>query len=262
MKKLRILFLALLCFLLFSTAYAGLLFDGVDDQVTCGRVIEIESVSAFSSSVWFKQDTLDVRGWLYNKGSFTVLAKTLSLFTYDDGNLYVEVHGNTNRGYLDYSAYVTAGEWAHLGVVFDGGGAANSDRLKLYINGVQRTLTYGGTIPATTTDSIANLLLGHIDTGAADLRYDDYLGSIALWDTDLSATEMAYLGGSRTRLMPSQVQPANLVLYYLINEGPDGTSADGDNLRDSSDSGNTGTGSDGANNTGLDWQAEQVLSYP
>ncbi|MHC4792294.1 MAG: LamG-like jellyroll fold domain-containing protein, partial [Planctomycetota bacterium] len=156
----------------------------------------------------------------------------------------------------------TAGEWAHLGVVFDGGGAANADRLKLYINGTQRTLTYAGTIPATTTDSTANLLLGYVDTGGADLRYDDYLGSIALWDVALSATEMAYLGGARTRLMPSQVQPANLVLYYLMNEGPDGTSADGDTLRDSSDSGNTGTGQDGANNTGLDWQAGQVLSYP
>ena len=43
-------------------------------------------------------------------------------------------------------------------MVFDGGGATNADRLKLYINGNPITLTYTGTIPTQTGTMLINTM--------------------------------------------------------------------------------------------------------
>ncbi|MCK4817134.1 hypothetical protein KA005_15295 [bacterium] len=53
------------------------------------------------------------------------------------------------------------------------------------------------------------------------------------------------------RNMPLQIEPAN-----PVNDGPDGTSADGDMVTDQSGSGNNGTGLDGANDSKLTWRSK------
>lgn len=56
----------------------------------------------------------------------------------DDGGNYVDT---TNAG-------ITTGTWNHVSVVYDGVQAA-SNRIKIFVNGSQKTTTIGGTIPAT-----------------------------------------------------------------------------------------------------------------
>jgi hypothetical protein len=64
-----------------------------------------------------------------------------------DGNtaFFVGV-GSNNVGY--FADPVTNGNWGHFVVVFDGSQGTNAGRLKIYANGTNQTLTFGGTIPA------------------------------------------------------------------------------------------------------------------
>lgn len=42
-----------------------------------------------------------------------------------------------------------AGEWHHIAMAYDGAGALNPDRLKVWFDGVEKSLIFSGTIPST-----------------------------------------------------------------------------------------------------------------
>lgn len=89
------------------------------------------------------------------------------------------------------------------------------------------------------------------------------VNDVAIWKgVAVSGAELSLSYNSRVKHMPLQIQPLNLVAYLPMDDGQDGTSADGATVSDMSGNGNNGTGDDGANNTGLTWKAEEVLSYP
>ena len=52
------------------------------------------------------------------------------------------------QGWFDYSTVINAGELFTWGIVFDGSLSGNANRLKLFINGVQQTLTFDVTVDA------------------------------------------------------------------------------------------------------------------
>ena len=53
----------------------------------------------------------------------------------------------------NYAATISEDEWFHAVFVFDGSGGTNADRAKIYVNGLQRSLTFSANpIPATTAD--------------------------------------------------------------------------------------------------------------
>lgn len=66
---------------------------------------------------------------------------------FSDGVCYCTCeNGGSSYGYVSES-YTLA--WRHFALVFDGTATGNQNRLKLYINGAQKNLTFIGTIPAT-----------------------------------------------------------------------------------------------------------------
>jgi len=65
-------------------------------------------------------------------------------------------------GQTQAAQYLRGGTTAHVVVVFNGAGATNADRLKVYVNGDLATLTFAGTIPAAFGDlSGANFTVGY-----------------------------------------------------------------------------------------------------
>jgi hypothetical protein len=74
-------------------------------------------------------------------------------------------YGRTGTGAL------TTGQTTCLVAVYDGAGAANADRLKIYINGQAQTLTFSGTIPAAIgTHAGTTYLCGHPSTNTRTLN--------------------------------------------------------------------------------------------
>ena len=162
----------------------------------------------------------------------------------------IQVYGSTEQ--LDDNA------WHHLAYTYDGSG--NASGVSFYVDGVGETENIR---LDTLTGSILNnhpfrLFMRH--DGGADL--EGIIGEIAVWSVELSAAEVSRLASAESRHMPLQIQAAGLVSYHTLDDEEDGTSADGDTFLDYSGNGNTATGDDGANNTGLTARAEEVLSYP
>ena len=52
------------------------------------------------------------------------------------------------------------GQWSHMLMLYDGTQSSNADKLKVYINGVQQTLAFFGTIPTTVPDTTYAFRIG------------------------------------------------------------------------------------------------------
>lgn len=71
-------------------------------------------------------------------------------------------------------------------LVFDGSGAANADRLKMYIEGSPQSLTFTGTIPASTT------LTGTLDMGiGSGYQSEGSFELVEIYDSALTAEEVS-----------------------------------------------------------------------
>ena len=125
-------------------------FDGNADYVNMGTLPGVlDNVSVFTISCWVN--------WPIGPGNYDIV-----LGKYSDSTHAVSLNANATGTYLAFSVcngstsyayisdFVLVGVWYHLVFVFDGAGATNSDRLKIYSNGQQRTLTFNGTIPSAT----------------------------------------------------------------------------------------------------------------
>lgn len=125
---------------------------GTTAYLTAGDITQLNSASAFTLSGWARQTASNEARVFAGKGdSGTALILTE---TYSDGNWYVEVrNGGTTYAYLpSYKTYAPAGSWFHWAMVYNGTAATDAGKLKLYINGVEMSLTYAGPIPSTTAN--------------------------------------------------------------------------------------------------------------
>jgi methionine-rich copper-binding protein CopC len=105
---------------------------------------------------------------------------------YSDGNLYaLAAAGGVSYGSVAHNS--TA--WHTYAVRFEGAGATNAARLRLFIDGTEQTLAYTGTVPAATHASPATLYAG-------------YFTSAGQYDTG----EVGAILGFRTALDPSEIE--------------------------------------------------------
>lgn len=99
------------------------------------------------------------------------LANQVFFGKYESGSAYnliqtssSNLRWNFTNGTTSYGGYVFGGDlqndaFAHIVCLFDGSQAGNSNRLKIYVNGEQKTLTFVGTIP-NTSPTVTNPLFG------------------------------------------------------------------------------------------------------
>jgi len=186
-------------------------FDGVNDYVNLGDVSELNSVSAFTIEGWANQSS--------NTDSELLMYKWIDVdndieLSTSTGGINIEV-GNACDSYArwaNYSATIASNTWFHWAIVFDGSGGTNADRLKLYINGnaTPITLSFTGTIPATTSN-----LSGHdAFLSASASSFGGYMDEVRFWSTARSG---AQIGTYYNRLIdPSS---ANLAAYWRMDEG-------------------------------------------
>jgi hypothetical protein len=108
---------------------------------------------------------------------------------------------------------ISIGSWLHVVFTYDGTQTGNANRLKLYVNGVQKTLSFAGTIPSTTpsntnkftigkeTDGVQRAFFGKID----DVRvFTTNIDSVDTTKVTLLASKRAYQPAS------SDFEPAGM----------------------------------------------------
>lgn len=197
-------------------------FDGTDDLVDHGDINALDSATLATICWWQRPDTAVAADGILGKGttSFSPMARH---------------NGAAATGIQIYIAAVdsvrasafTDGQWDHHAIVYDGGGAANADRLKYYRNGVQETLTYNGAIAASLPDNGAVVFQvgGKTDWGGfADMK----VAHLKIWNAALSADEVAQ---EVWRYRPHRT--AGLLLWAPYDDGTKAV--------DYSGSGNNGT---------------------
>ncbi len=167
--------------------YGGALeFDGYDDEVNVGDITALNNASAFTFSAWLKQDVLNAKaGFLYKwvDSSNMIVGETWS-----DGHLFFQISNGIawrDRRILNYSNYVKSNEWFYFSAVYDGHGATDNDKLKLFIDGISRGSNSGSPIPTTTSASLnsVDLLLGvgEID-GGSEVNWNGSIDDVRIYN--------------------------------------------------------------------------------
>jgi len=128
-------------------------FDGFSSGIDLGDINSLDSAQKFTFEAW-----VNIREWKNWTGIFKDNGKTVLETGDTPGQLYCIIR-NPDNTYGFAANVLPLKTWTHVGMVFDGTQADNINRLKLFINGVQRTLTFSGNIPSHTENNKTPLIL-------------------------------------------------------------------------------------------------------
>tara|TARA_R110002020_G_scaffold13205_1_gene47657 strand:- start:5 stop:724 length:720 start_codon:yes stop_codon:yes gene_type:complete len=183
-------------------------FDGVDDYVDCGDITQLNSVSAFTISLWVKL--------VNTTGGDYIISK------YDSGSnrIHIIVFGNTiyfqqaNGGSAYGTASFTSTSWTHIAMVYDGSGTGNAGRLQGYVNGSALTLSYAGTVAATTANlSGKSFIIGQQNSG---FYTEGNVDEVAIFSSSLSGSAINNIYNSGT---PTDLAYLNPVSWWRMGDG-------------------------------------------
>lgn len=155
--------------------------------------------SAMSLSLWIKPTTLIANQTIAAKWGYQTQGGWVFDFhgVTDELRIYIATTltdaGTTLANTTD--ADIAAGTYYHLTMVFDGSQTGNANRLKLYVNGVLKTLSFTGTIPATLLTNTADLNFGKWG-GSATNYLNGAVDAARLYSRAVTAAEVALLYAS------------------------------------------------------------------
>ncbi len=150
-------------------------FNGNNSNYNCGDIVELNSVSAFTIAFWMNQDARNQIENAFVKRTDAMHNIYVHFSTVDLLYFYIADGVTNTLGYFNYSTVISAGQWHHVAVVYEGSGAANVDKLVAYVDGVPMTLVFSGTIPTATADlSGADAYIGHT-ANAFGGKFDEFM---------------------------------------------------------------------------------------
>jgi hypothetical protein len=171
----------------FSTANNGtFIFDGTNDYILSNAITQNNNASALTWVVWAKRSASNS---LITFIQYSGLSNDIGLELWSNGAIYFEI-GNGDNTYGELSN--NSNSWQNVSMVYNGSGADNSARLKAYINGVQESLSYNGTIPST-AGSGNTLFIGNTGPYASvnsNLFSSGNLGSFQSYNRALTEQEI------------------------------------------------------------------------
>lgn len=172
-------------------------FDGINKTANVNNMTSLDNVGAVSYSIWVKPTSLGANSIPFSRYKNGISNEFEDIVFLTTGAVRVNVR-NTVLTYADTAIVtITTGVWQHFILVFDGSGATNADRLKLYKNGSNIPLTFTGTVPATTCSGGTPIfMLGNRPTHT--LYYDGLVDEFAAFNYALSGSQVTsvYNGGT------------------------------------------------------------------
>jgi hypothetical protein len=173
---------------------------------------DLAGTNKLSYSLWFNTDEFtnsQGNGWdLIGTYGGTTGAdyQGLSINHWYDGNwyIYAEYHGsfsgNAYGGISQANLGTTAtGTWYHMVVVYDGTATGNANRLKIYLNGVQKTFdSFSGTIASTISYGDHPTYIGRPSYGSTyQKNFNGKIDEVTIWKRALTDDEVLglYNGG-------------------------------------------------------------------
>ena len=181
-------------------------FDATDTYLNCGTLnTYLRDVQKFTISMWIYIDTHTTSGQngLFGKHR-NDYHRTYSFINLS-GIVYFGIANGTDatengHGKIGSGDALSEDTWYHLAFVYDGTqsnavtNTQNALRNKIYINGVNKTLTYSQTIPSATSDDSTygsnSLSIGRNEENLSGI-FDGEIDEFGLWNVALGATAIS-----------------------------------------------------------------------
>ena len=160
-------------------------FDGVDDYVTMGNVLDFDRSDAFSVSMWVKLDTAGTDIFISKS---TAGGGGWELFTYSNLLYFQMIEVSSSRKIITRGGTTfPTGVWKHVVLTYDGSSTWNG--VQIYIDAVAETMadTGSSTLIATTLVS-ADFNVGSRDNGNSP--FDGSISNVHIYNRVLSAAEV------------------------------------------------------------------------
>lgn len=170
------------------------LFDGVDDYVDMGNILDFTNTDAFSISCWFKRTRTGVSEFLVSKQDSTSNSRGYTLLIpFDDNKVTVVIRNNTatsGRLIVDCATVITDTNWHNIIMTYDG--SSNVSGINLYLDGNNDTGVTSGTLSAT----ISNTASFQIGAKNAANEFSGNIDEVVIWDSELSASDVTSIYNS------------------------------------------------------------------
>jgi len=215
----------------------SIFFNNTSDYIDIGSLSALDGASNASFSGWCAYDGTAENGFL--RSSY-LWASQLNPGPNQGGGGVLHIQFLNSRGLMfrlfgasfgSFEAYypkaslpsfITNGSWFHYAFVYDGNGATNSDKIKLYINGSPVALSFTLFPPDQTgTDFPTTLGSGYINgkIGGTTNDWQTYRGNIdesAIFNSSLTQTDVTSIYGSGIPNDISSLSPSN---WWRMGEG-------------------------------------------
>ena len=173
-----------------ATSYSpyALDFDGTNDYIDCGAISVIPSATQITVSFWANTDSTSQSQVVFGDNSSSPI---FSFEYWGSSNKMFFEYGTGTYAYLTLTSVVTAGSWDNVVLVYNASGASNTDKIKIYVDGVDKSslLTYVGTIPTSLNASIGNFWIGNGQN--YNSPFNGKLSNFSIWNTNLSSTQVS-----------------------------------------------------------------------
>ena len=193
-------------------------FDGSNDYINAGDLSILSEATAVSVSLWFNRDTTTNQFLLDLKDG----SSRIGLQLYTSNSIYFYVN---NKSYF-HSTSPSINQWYNLVYVFNGAGATNADKLKMYLNGTELTGgTYSGTIDSA-IGALTSSMTSDIGRTASTAYFSGQIDEVAIFSRALSSSEITTLYNSGSPYNPMLLS-GKPVAYYPLGEqarNPNGSS--------------------------------------
>ena len=183
-------------------------FDGINDYIDVGDMSQLSNASAITVSLWFNPAGNSNKLLLdFKEGSSRITVQRVS-----NSQIYLYV----NTVYAVYNITTSTSNWYNLGYVFDGSGASDADRLKLYINGSEISASsFSGTVPSSigAFTSAMDRKIGSLNNGSFS-----WLGSInevAIFTSAKSSSDITSIYNSG---VPGDLSSLNPTAWWKLDQ--------------------------------------------
>lgn len=193
-------------------------FDGVDDYISVGDVLNFERTDAFSISTWVKTiDSSTENVLITNQATSGVGYKTL--FNGSTGSLIFEIkntHPTNSLSVNNNTETYNDGNWHHLLFTYDGSSLASG--AKIYVDGLSVSLNVASDTLTSSILNTDNLQFG-VQGGGVN-NFDGSQDEISIWNKELTPTEVSeiYAGNTHINLKKTSMSD-NLVGWWRMGDG-------------------------------------------
>lgn len=143
-------------------------FDGSNDIVDLGNIAVLNGATQYTIEAWVQFETFSIYSTVFAKRvADNDRAAMLQVWSFT-GDIAVAVNG----GYGYTSEPLNTDTWYHIAVVYDGAQPSDATRLKLYVNGSAKSLTFLDEVPNTTPMTESRFTLGAEYNGITPIDAD------------------------------------------------------------------------------------------